>query len=89
MQFGCSVILLYFGFSTVDDQDILTFGDMRFTVHFTPGHTEGHVVYMLDGAPYGMSDSLFSGDHLFLGGCGKIHHRVKVISPGNAPVRLW
>lgn len=58
--------------STVKDLDVLQFGDMSFTVHFTPGHTEGHVVFLLDGTPFGMSDSLFSGDHLFLGGCGEM-----------------
>ncbi|XP_078311682.1 putative thioesterase PNKD [Crassostrea virginica] len=69
--------------NTVDDQDVLTFGDMRFTVHFTPGHTEGHVVYMLDGAPYGMSDSLFSGDHLFLGGCGRMFEAAPSVMLGS------
>lgn len=67
----------------VNDQDTLSFGDMRFTVHFTPGHTEGHVVYLLDGAPYGMSDSLFSGDHLFLGGCGRMFEAAPSVMLGS------
>ena len=29
------------------------------------------MVYLLDGAPYGAPDSLFSGDLLFLGGSGE------------------
>ena len=32
-----------------------------------------HVVYILDGAPFGMSPSIFSGDHLFLAGIGEFH----------------
>ncbi|KAK3108599.1 hypothetical protein FSP39_011695 [Pinctada imbricata] len=57
---------------TVDEDNELTFGNMRFTVKFTPGHTVGHVVYLLDGAPFGAPDHLFSGDHLFLSGCGRM-----------------
>lgn len=68
---------------TVRDLDVLPFGDMRFTVHFTPGHTEGHVVYLLDGAPFGMSDSLFSGDLLFLGGCGRMFEAAPSVMLGS------
>ncbi|KAK3731222.1 hypothetical protein QZH41_011196, partial [Actinostola sp. cb2023] len=48
------------------------FGALKFTTLFTPGHTVGHVVYLLDGQPFGAPDSLFSGDLLFIGGCGRI-----------------
>ena len=37
----------------------------------TQGHTTGHMVYILDGSPYGVPDSVFSGDLLFLAGCGQ------------------
>ena len=38
---------------------------LQFQVLSVPGHTEGHVAY------YGY-DSLFCGDTLFLGGCGRV-----------------
>lgn len=40
----------------------------------TPGHTSGHVVYVLDGL--GAPSSLFSGDLLFVGGAGRSHSLV-------------
>lgn len=58
-------------FSPVADGDVLQFGAMKFEVNFTPGHTVGHVIFRLDGSPFGAPDSLFSGDHLFLCGCGQ------------------
>jgi glyoxylase-like metal-dependent hydrolase (beta-lactamase superfamily II) len=59
-------------FSSVTDGEDLIIGQghMTFKVYYTPGHTVGHVVYCLSGAPYDAPDSLFSGDALFLGGCG-------------------
>ncbi|CAH1788709.1 unnamed protein product [Owenia fusiformis] len=56
----------------VADGDVLDFSGLKFTVNFTPGHTVGHVVYTLNGAPFNAPDSLFSGDHLFLAGCGRM-----------------
>ncbi|KAI0209266.1 putative hydrolase PNKD [Lamellibrachia satsuma] len=56
----------------VHDGDHLTFGSLSFCVFHTPGHTMEHVVYILDGAPFGMSPSIFSGDHLFLAGIGRL-----------------
>ncbi|KQK84428.1 ydrolase PNKD [Amazona aestiva] len=38
----------------------------------TPGHTVGHMVYVLDGEPFGGPPCLFSGDLLFLSGCGRL-----------------
>ncbi|XP_076472566.1 putative thioesterase PNKD [Babylonia areolata] len=57
---------------SVRDGDTLEFGNLRFRAAATPGHTVGHVVYILDGAPFGIGDSLFSGDMLFLSGCGRM-----------------
>ncbi|KAH9524546.1 hypothetical protein Btru_027147 [Bulinus truncatus] len=54
------------------DGEILTFGDLKFKTIFTPGHTIGHAVFLLDGSGLGIDDSLFSGDCLFLGGCGRM-----------------
>ena len=56
----------------MEDKQELKFGSLVFTVHLVPGHTVGHVIYLLRGEPLGAPDCLFSGDHLFLGGCGKI-----------------
>lgn len=58
--------------NTVNDGETLEFGNLKFSVQVTPGHTVGHVVYLLDGSPFGTQDSLFSGDHLFLSGCGRM-----------------
>ncbi|KAK7479244.1 hypothetical protein BaRGS_00029492, partial [Batillaria attramentaria] len=55
--------------SVVDGAE-LEFGDLRFQAVLTPGHTVGHTVYILSGAPFGVADSVFSGDLLFLSGCG-------------------
>ena len=55
----------------MEDEDKITFGQLQFTVLNTPGHTVGHVTYLLEGSPFGCPQSLFSGDVLFLGGMGK------------------
>jgi paroxysmal nonkinesiogenic dyskinesia protein len=55
--------------SLVSDGDRLTFGRLHITALLTPGHTSGHIVYVLDGI--GTPSSLFSGDLLFVGGAGK------------------
>ena len=57
--------------SQVQDGETLQFGGLTFRTVLTPGHTTGHMIYILDGSPYGMPDSIFSGDLLFLSGCGK------------------
>ena len=57
---------------SVSEGDTLEFGDLKFRILFTPGHTEGHIVYVLDGTSFGVDDCLFSGDCLFLGGIGRM-----------------
>ncbi|KAL4222989.1 hypothetical protein ACF0H5_019030 [Mactra antiquata] len=57
---------------TLQDIEQVKFGMLNFTAIHTPGHTVGHVSYLLDGVSLGAPDCLFSGDHLFLGGCGRI-----------------
>ncbi|KYO29644.1 ciliogenesis-associated TTC17-interacting protein isoform A [Alligator mississippiensis] len=47
-------------------------GELCFTARHTPGHTVGHVIYVLDGNPPAAPPCLFSGDLLFLSGCGRI-----------------
>lgn len=65
----------------VSDGDSLEFGRLKISVFKTPGHTLGHVVYLLDGGRFGGSNSLFSGDHLFIGGIGRLFE-------GNASMML-
>lgn len=48
----------------VTDGVLLQVGGMEFTVRHTPGHTEGCVSYV-------MADRVFTGDALFIGGCGR------------------
>ncbi|KAI8478227.1 hypothetical protein Bbelb_440390 [Branchiostoma belcheri] len=55
----------------VQDGDVVQVGGLEFHVLSTPGHTVGHVVYRLDGAPFQAPDSIFTGDLLFIGGCGR------------------
>lgn len=48
----------------VSDGDSVTIGEMKFQVLFTPGHTEGSLCYIFE-------DTIFSGDTLFQGSCGR------------------
>ncbi|XP_068185419.1 probable hydrolase PNKD [Antennarius striatus] len=52
--------------------DSVTFGRIHFKALFTPGHTVGHMIYLLDGPSIGGPSSLFSGDLVFLSGCGRM-----------------
>ncbi|XP_071371330.1 probable hydrolase PNKD [Centroberyx affinis] len=53
-------------------KDSVTVGRMHFKALFTPGHTVGHMIYLLDGQAVGAPSSLFSGDLVFLSGCGRM-----------------
>lgn len=48
----------------VNDGDVVTVGDMEFKVMLTPGHTQGSVCFIT-------GDTIFSGDTLFQGSCGR------------------
>jgi glyoxylase-like metal-dependent hydrolase (beta-lactamase superfamily II) len=48
----------------LQDGQVLTLGDRRFTVRHTPGHAPGHVVFLGDGVMIG-------GDLLFAGSIGR------------------
>lgn len=52
-------------------QDVVSVGRLQIRALATPGHTQGHLVYLLDGEPYEGPSCLFSGDLLFLSGCGE------------------
>jgi hydroxyacylglutathione hydrolase len=49
----------------VEEGDTISIGDLEAEVLFVPGHTSGHVAYLLPGA-------VFTGDCLFAGGCGRL-----------------
>jgi len=66
---GCKVLLpeqIAFG-----KQSAITFGSLRFTVLSTPGHTADSVCFYLPAAD-GTSGDVFTGDTLFVGGCGRV-----------------
>ncbi|XP_074450880.1 putative thioesterase PNKD isoform X2 [Larus michahellis] len=54
------------------DKEKVKVGCLTFEALATPGHTVGHMVYVLDGGPFGGPPCLFSGDLLFLAGCGRL-----------------
>lgn len=49
--------------------DKFTIGDINVECLFTPCHTSGHICYYLT-AP-GQTPAVFTGDTLFIGGCGR------------------
>lgn len=55
--------------SLVDGEDVSVAG-LSFRCIDTPCHTRGHVVFYLDAAD-GQAPALFSGDALFVAGCGR------------------
>uniref|UniRef100_A0A8B9DC83 PNKD metallo-beta-lactamase domain containing n=1 Tax=Anser cygnoides TaxID=8845 RepID=A0A8B9DC83_ANSCY len=54
------------------DKEKVTVGCLTFEALATPGHTVGHTAYVLDAGPFGGPPCLFSGDLLFLAGCGRL-----------------
>lgn len=52
---------------TVAEGQVLEFGGIPFAVLETPGHSQGHVVFVCRGNP----DLIFGGDVLFLGSVGR------------------
>lgn len=56
----------------VNDGDSIKIGDINVKVHFTPCHTSGHVLYEAsDAKDSSKPHALFTGDTLFIGGCGR------------------
>ena len=51
--------------TAVHDGERITVGTFTIHVLHVPGHTRGHVAYLL-------GENLFTGDALFLGGCGRL-----------------
>lgn len=62
---------------TVKDGDVLTMAGLAVRVVHAPGHTEGSVMFALDGVPDGLPDgvaagsTVLSGDVLFAGSIGR------------------
>jgi hydroxyacylglutathione hydrolase len=57
---------------TVVDGDVLTIGELRVEVLATPGHTRASVCYYVPpDAPRG-AGTIYTGDTLFVGGCGRL-----------------
>ncbi|XP_038646081.1 probable hydrolase PNKD isoform X1 [Scyliorhinus canicula] len=54
------------------DKETIKVGNLQFQAFLTPGHTVGHVIYVLTGNPPDSPACLFSGDLIFLSGCGRI-----------------
>jgi len=52
------------------DNNVLTLGDIKITTRSSPCHTIGHVLYHCQ-APSSPTAALFTGDTLFVGGCGR------------------
>ena len=46
---------------TIEDGDIVTCGDLEITAIATPGHTPGHLAYLIDGTDCFTADCLFKG----------------------------
>jgi len=49
----------------LEDGDEIKIGEIKAKVLFIPGHTRGHVAYLFE-------NRLFSGDTLFVAGCGRL-----------------
>lgn len=53
----------------VEDGDKLKIGNLNVTCIFTPCHTMGHICYLVESGS--SVPALFTGDTLFVGGCGR------------------
>jgi len=52
--------------------DIIQLGTLNITCFYTPCHTKGHMIYYATkGLPENCSPILFTGDTIFIGGCGR------------------
>lgn len=56
----------------VEDGQVLTLGDAEIQVLATPGHTRTSVCYYVQPAGNNEGGILFTGDTLFVGGCGRL-----------------
>lgn len=77
----------YFAPSPLCHQDVVSVGRLQIRALATPGHTQGHLVYLLDGELYKGPSCLFSGDLLFLSGCGEFPQKREVGNGGRGDTR--
>jgi hydroxyacylglutathione hydrolase len=73
---GCEVIgvdrtLIPVPDRVVADGDVLAIGEVAIQVLATPGHTHNSVCYYIPG-PHGAHGIAYTGDTLFVGGCGRL-----------------
>jgi hydroxyacylglutathione hydrolase len=57
--------------NVVSDGDRIQFESLCIHVHVTPCHTSGHALFRVASPLADEADALFTGDTLFVGGCGK------------------
>ncbi|XP_071941057.1 probable hydrolase PNKD [Antedon mediterranea] len=58
--------------NNLNDGEQFTVGCLKFTARFTPGHTIGHTIYILDASRYQSPGHVFTGDLLFMAGTGRM-----------------
>ena len=58
--------------TVVEDGQILTYGNTKIEVITTPGHTSTSVCYYIPKNEQNENGLLFTGDTLFIGGCGRL-----------------
>lgn len=56
---------------TVGDGDVFALGESRVTMIATPGHTASSVCYYVDPSDGSHAGVVYTGDTLFVGGCGR------------------
>ncbi|MEN6337922.1 MAG: hydroxyacylglutathione hydrolase [Phycisphaerales bacterium] len=74
---GCEVIgvdrsLIPAADRIVAGGDVLTVGQTQINVMATPGHTQTSMSYHIEPQPGGTPGVIFTGDTLFVGGCGRL-----------------
>ncbi len=57
----------------VADGDIITIGSTTVEVIATPGHTRSDVCYYMPPSPDNKPGAVWTGDTLFIGGCGRLY----------------
>ena len=80
-KYGCTVIGPSYDEARIPDLDqpvsegdVLRPGNLNMSILFVPGHTRGHIAYVIE-------DALFCGDTLFGAGCGRLFE--------GTPEQMW
>ncbi|KAK4336878.1 hypothetical protein RND71_043983 [Anisodus tanguticus] len=56
---------------TVKHDDLIKLGNLEIRCIATPCHTSGHICYYVEKPGFNVDPCVFTGDTLFVGGCGK------------------